>query len=437
MIAKTQPKAKRTPAVKKPKSIKFSKINYTTNADDRVFPSEQKIGDFYKYGLYNDYPEFLIYLYNNSSIHNTCVNAVVDGIIGEGLVCSEGHSKILDHANEEESWNNIFKKIALDFKLYGGFALEVIWSKDRSRIAEVYHIDFSWLRAKEKTELGKIPGYYISDEWAEKYKYGIGGGVYNKFQSAGLNVELPYLPTFNPKKRFVEPKQLWVYNPYRPGQKYYPLPDYAGAIRTVEVDIETDNFHANNLKNGLTPSIAITTFLNADPDQRNEIEAMLRNQYAGTNNAGSLMYIDVDSPENAPKIEPIQSNGTDEYYMNLNDMVQQKILTAHRITSPMILGIKTEGQLGGRNEVIDAYLLFTNTVLRPYQQVLAQCIEDLLNEQYPTEAGKFSIGVKQLQLFEDGTTKDDVVTGIDAEVGEDKDLEREIQQTEAINEIGL
>ena len=108
-------------------------------------------------------------MFNNSAINNTAIHATVDAIVGEGLVCSQ--TNLLDEANSEgESWNDIFKKISLDYKLYGGFTLEVIWSKDRSRIAEVYHIDFSWLRAKEKNERGKIPGYYISDEWAEKYR---------------------------------------------------------------------------------------------------------------------------------------------------------------------------------------------------------------------------------------------------------------------------
>jgi hypothetical protein len=144
--------------------------------------------------------------------------------------------------------------------------------------------------------------------------------------------------------------------------------------------------------------------------------------------------MDVDSPENAPKIEPIQSNGTDEYYLQLNNMVQQKILTAHRITSPMILGIKTEGQLGGRTEVTDAYLLFTNTVLRPMQQTLVQCVEDMLHYQYPT-AENFSVGVQQLNLYNDGSTETDVVTGIEAEVGEDKQLESEIEQTDIKNNI--
>lgn len=94
----------------------------------------------------------------------------------------------------------------------------------------------------------------------------------------------------------------------------------------------------------------------------------------------------------------------------------------------MILGIKTEGQLGGRQETIDAYLLFTNTVLRPYQQTLTQCVEDILHYQYP--GTEFSVGIQQLNLYNDGSVKTDVITSIDAEVGEDKQLETEIQQTD-------
>jgi hypothetical protein len=152
---------------------------------------------------------------------------------------------------------------------------------------------------------------------------------------------------------------------------------------------------------------------------------MLQLQYAGTNNAGNLMYIDVDSPENAPKVEPIPQNGADGYYTTINDMVTQKILTAHRITSPMILGIKTAGQLGGRDEVTDAYLLLVNTVIRPFQQNILQVIEDLLEFMYPEL--DITVGVQQLKLFTDGSEDVDVVTSIDAEVGDDAELEAEIE----------
>ena len=391
--------------------LKFANIN--KEGSNRVNILEKKTDQYIKFGQYNSFPNDLIELYNNSSIHNTCINAIVDGIVGEGLTADPEY--VLNRANtSDESWNDVFKKVATDYKLYGGFAMEVIWNKSRTRIAEVYHIDFSWLRAKEKNYRGQIPGYYISDEWNENYRYG----------QAPIN-DMPYLPVFNPNTKLEEPKQIYVFNPYRPGQKYYPLPDYVGALRVIDLDTEVDNFHINNIMNGLAPSLMVTTFTNANEEEREAIERMLKLQYSGTNNAGNLMYIDVDSPENAPKIEPIPQNGADGYYTTINDMVTQKILTAHRITSPMILGIKTSGQLGGRDEVIDAYLLLVNTVIRPFQQNILQVIEDLLEYMYPEE--EITVGVQQLKLFNDGEEDIDVVTSIDAEVGEDSELEADIE----------
>ena len=394
--------------------LKFSNIQKATT--DRVYIQEEKGKDFVKFGQYNSFPEELIELYNNSSIHNTCVNAIVDGIVGEGLVAEPDY--VLEKANRDgETWNNIFKKVAQDYKLYGGFSLEVIWNKARTAIAEVYHIDYSFLRAKEKDYRGKIPGYYISDSWATDYRY------------TGKSVsDLPCLPVYNPHTNLDEPRQVYVYNPYRPGMKYYPLPDYVGALRVIDLDTEVDNFHINNIKNGLAPSLSITTFTNADEEEREAIERMLQLQYAGSSNAGSLMYMDVDSPENAPIITPIPQNGADDYYYNVNEMVVQEILTAHRITSPMILGIKTPGQLGGRDEMLDAYLLLLNTVIRPYQQDILYCFETLLNEMFPTE--DITLGIQQLKLFADGEEEYDVVTSTEAEAGDDSELEAEIEQAD-------
>lgn len=394
------------------------KFNFKTikkSFAERVRPTERIMDSkFVKYGEYNDFPNHLIELKNNSSIHGTCINAIVDGIIGEGLVAEPSY--VTDRANPEESWNDVFKRLATDYKLYGGYAMEVVYNKARTKVAAVYHIDFSWLRAAEKDYRGRIPGYYISNEWGDKYKWST--------QQAPKDV--PFLPVYNPNKAMEEPKQLYVYRPYAPGQDYYPLPDYVGALRVINLDEEVDNFHLNNIKNGLAPSLAITTFTNADPDQRQAIEQMLREQYAGTDNAGSLLYMDLDDPANAPVITPIPQNGADGYYTTLSEMVTQKILTAHRITSPMILGIKTPGQLGGREETLDAYLLLVNTVIRPYQQVILSSIEEMLEMMYP-EAGDITVGVQQLKLFQDGEEETDVVTSSDAEIGEDAELETQIE----------
>jgi hypothetical protein len=397
----------------------FKTIPRNNETNGRISFIERKNQFYISFGADNGFPNKLIDLMNYSSIHGTCVNATVDSIIGNGL--TSNMPETLDFANyEKESWNDILKKVAKDLKLFGGFALEIIWSKDRTAIAEVYHIDFSYLRAKEKNFRGKIPGYYIWDEW---------NGI-NSYVNQSLE-DIPFLPSFNPNTKLEEPSQIYVYQAYRPGMRYYPVPDYIGALKVIELDAQVDNFHLNNITNGVVPSIAITTFTNANEEEREAIEIMLRNQYGGTENAGSLIYMDVDSPENAPVITPIDHrNGTDVYYTTINDLVAQKILTAHRITSPMMLGIKTEGQLGGRQEVQDAYLLFTNTVIKPFQQVILDCFDEILKHNFGND---YTLGIQQLNLYSDGEEVVDVVTGTEAEVGEDNQLEADIQRADDVN----
>jgi hypothetical protein len=396
----------------------FKTIPRNNATNGKISLIERKNQFYISFGADNGFPNKLIDLMNYSSIHGTCINATVDSIVGNGL--TSDRPETLDFANfEGESWNDLLKKVAKDLKLFGGFALEVIWSKDRTKIAEVYHIDFSYLRAKEKNFRGKVPGYYIWDEW---------NGI-NSYVNQSLE-DIPFLPVYNPLKKQEEPSQIYVYYDYRPGMKYYPVPDYVGALKVIELDAQIDTFHLNNISNGAVPSLAITTFTNANEEEREAIEIMLRNQYGGAENAGSLIYMDVDSPENSPVITPIASNGTDEYYTTINDLVTQKILTAHRITSPMMLGIKTEGQLGGRTETSEAYLLFTNTVIKPFQQAILDCFDEILKINY---GNNYIIGIQQLNLYSDDEEVVDVVTGQESEVGEDNLLEAQIERADRLN----
>ena len=234
------------------------------------------------------------------------------------------------------------------------------------------------------------------------------------------------MPAFNKSKRDDEPAQLLYHKPYHPLQKYYPLPAYVGALKVVELDTEVDNFHINNIKNGLAPSLAITTFTNGTDEDRRSIENQLRLQYQGSSQAGQMFYMDVDSIENKPIIEPIPQNGADGYYTALNDMVVQKILTAHRITSPMLLGIKTEGQLGGSQEMLDAYTLFLNMVIKPLQQDILSVFEEVLELKYPEL--DIVLGVEQKQILDTGIDEVDVVTSKDTDTADGVELETEINE---------
>ncbi len=377
---------------------------------------------YMKFGADNQYPEYLISLYNQSSIHASCINSIVQAITGDGLVTE--NEEILKRANGEgESWNDIFRKVALDYKLFGGYVLEIIYSRDRSRIAEIYHVDFSHVRAMEKDDRNKIPGFYISNEWKPVWNYNIEQD----------DKKLPQLPIFNLEKRADEPKQLLYHNPYRPGQQYYPLPDYVGGSKVIDLDQEVDNFHISNIKNGLAPSLAITTYTYANDEERQAIENMLRLQYEGTSNAGNMLYMDVADPSLKPDITPIPQNGADDYYTTLNDVVSQKILTSHRITSPMLLGIKSNVGLGSNAEEIEtAYRLFLNTVVLPFQQSILAVFDGLLEFNH----GELTLGVVQKNpLFEyDEVGEEEIVVSQDTDVQDEADLENQIDNDAPITE---
>ena len=161
--------------------------------------------------------------------------------------------------------------------------------------------------------------------------------------------------------------------------------------------------------------------MNGTTEDVENVEAMLRANYGGSENAGALLYMDVDSPENKPDITPIPQNGADGYYTSINDMSVQQILTAHRITSPMLLGIKTEGQLGGRSELIDARILFEHNVIEPIQQNILRQLEGILQVNYPG----IILGVDTKTLYEDGEVEEDVTTSVEVTDSEAEQVERE------------
>ena len=388
---------------------KYREEMYPTS---KVFEDDK--GKIVYYGERNDFPHYVTELYNKSSINATAINAITDGIVAGGLTTED--TSVLDRANRDgESWNDIFKKVALDRALFGGYALEVIWSNDRTKITDVYHIDFSYIRAHRMNERGIIPGYFVSSEFENKGRLRV------------KDDDVLYIPKFSKVNR-ESPSQIYYFNPYRPGMRYYPLPDYNAGLNIISLDAEIDNFHKNNIKNGLAPSLSITTFTNADNEDREVIERQLREAYAGSDNAGSLIYMDVANKDEAPIITPIPQNGADGYYTTVNDMVLQKILTAHRIVSPMLLGIRTEGQLGGRTELLESQALFVANVIKPKQSDILTTFEEIFKVNGYTEP----IGIESIRIFEDGEEVD-VTTSIEAESGDDSELEKEIEQKENQN----
>lgn len=343
-------------------------INVNLSQVDLPTFNEQRNLDWVKYGSDNLFPNKLQELSNRSALHNAIISSKVDNACGIGVTYSdEEHKKtemFIASVNGLESLEDFIRKISYDYILYGGYAINVIWSKDHKSIAEIHHIDFSKIRCGKQNERGEIETYWYSKDWA------------NYRKSEYEPQEIPAF-SFDIKKRKAASQLMYV-KEYRPGADYYPLPSYVGALAYIEIDTEIANFHLAHIKNGMQPSIMIN-FNNGIPttEERKKIERQIESKYNGTDNAGKFILTFSDDKDKAPTVTTLTPSQLDKQFIQLQDTVLQNILSGHKVVSPMIVGIKTEGQLGGANELENAFNIYTNTVIRPIQEIVLRSINTI------------------------------------------------------------
>jgi predicted transcriptional regulator len=336
----------------------FQRINFHDNKLP-VF-KENKAKGFVTFGADNLYPDFLVELFNKSPKHNAIVSAKASYIAGIGTdVFGQNTTDIakaeakLKNINAYETYEELKAKIAYDAELFNGFAVEVIWNKAKTAPSEYYHIPFKDVRKGLEGE------YVYCADWTD------------------TKAEKIHYQPYNPITR--ESKQLYYCQFYRPGEGTYPLPDYVGALKYIEVDTEISNYYLNSIKNGFTAQTHIQLFKGIPtPEEARATARRFKENYQGTDNAGGLIIQYNDPTEKESVISNLQPSDFDKQFDLLNKTVQQEIFVAHKVNSPMLFGVRVEGQLGGRTELIEAYEMFHHAYIEPRQQKIDDVFSYLL-----------------------------------------------------------
>jgi hypothetical protein len=312
---------------------------------------ENRSGKYITYGFANEYPYYLLDNYRRSSKHNAIVNGKVNYIMGGGWQAGDDLTveqqarfiKFFDGMSSTEDLNDITEKLVLDLELFNGFAVAVTWSK-LGTIAKMEHVPFEKIRVDKEEKMFQVADWYNDD-------------MMQLFPKVG---DIEKIPAFDPDNRLG--KQLFYYRVYAAGVKHYPLPEYIGGNAWIEADVQVANFHNNNLRNNFWGGYLIN-FNNGipTPEEQGDIERQIKRKFSGTDNAGRFVVTFNDDAAKAPTLEPLTPSDMDKQFEILNKAIQQEIFIAHRVTNPMLFGVKTEGQLGGRNELVEAYELFKAT----------------------------------------------------------------------------
>jgi hypothetical protein len=319
-------------------------------------------------GYYNNYPGYLLYLFNRSSKHNAFINGKVLYICGAGVGFDSTDLSIQDIAlandflNKEntnfDTLKDIVKKCVLDKKLFGGYYLEVIWNKAGNNF-ELLHFPYNNLRKAKDAD-----GYWYSKDWSKQ-------------KQSPEETDLEYIPLFDPEKP--TGRQIFVSKEYRPDLDAYPLPDYVASAVYAEVDVELSNYRLNAIKSAFNAG-TILNFSNGRPteEEKEEIEARLKEKFTGTDRANSLLITFSGNKDSAPTIEHLTPQNVDAQLTDLNDQVIQELIIGHHIPNPMLVGIKTAGELGTKDQINDSYELYKITYIIPNQKEIEKDFNYLL-----------------------------------------------------------
>jgi hypothetical protein len=327
--------------------------------EERSYAETPSSMGYVNYGEDNLYPQYLIDLFQSSATHNALCTSIAYMLFGDGVQATE-----LDARLKAQEWglDEELRKACLDLKIQGGFALEVVYSIDRTTIAKVRHCPFENIRSGDVNDDEVVEHYYYSKDWSDK------------------KCEPEMVCAFDPAKAVESPHQILYVKPFSPGSYFYPKPDYIGSVNYIELDKEIGVYHINNIKNGLAPSFTIH-FKNGVPaqEERRRIRNDIERQLAGATNAGKFIVTYSDSPDRKPDFEPFPLSDADKQYQFLSEEVVAKIMVGHRVTSPMMFGVMVGGKLGGGTELATAETIFKDDVITPYQRIITDALEELFN----------------------------------------------------------
>jgi DNA-binding Lrp family transcriptional regulator len=317
---------------------------------------EKRGKGYIEFGEKNDYPNYLLALYNKSAKHNAIVKGKVNYIIGNGWKSDEADpvaDQFIAQPNQFESLNDLTRKVSIDIEIFGGAYLEVIWSLTGGQLTDVLHIDYTKIRSNaDNTQ------FWYKKDWNERKD------------------ELIPMMAFNTKVR--QGKQILYIKEYRPGLDTYALPGYMGALNYIESDIEVSRHVLGNAQTGFSASKLIT-LPNGEPspDEKRNIERRFTDRFSGSDGKKFILSFTTD-PARKPIIEDLgASDITKEDFTRVDLIIQNNLFAGHQITSPSLFGIAEPGQLGSRTQMRDSYEIFKNTYVNDKQQFLESIFNEL------------------------------------------------------------
>ena len=333
--------------------IKMTSLSFRK---DFMLPEEEKdrqLG-FVKWGKKNDYPYFLIDLYNGSAWHQGIIKTKTFYIAGNGLEAVSGNmDEFIRNQYSAFDMNEIAEQMAFDFEMFGGFCVKGTWNREGTRVALWEYLDVDRIRMSEDEKM-----YYISDDWSA-------------MQQSSEKTNLRMFPALDENNR-VGQFVLYYKEPAKKSRKekgIYPKPTYQGGLTAIQTDVDIAKFHMYELQNGFKSGTLIN-MPSGFPESSEELRRItdsIKGRTQSVEDAGEIIITFSDGADLAPSVQQLNGNDLDKRYSVTAQSVQQNILVAHSVTAPTLFGVIQTGSFNAA-ESADLFEIFKTTYVSARQK---------------------------------------------------------------------
>ena len=328
-----------------------------------VLPTEKVTNrDFVEWGKGNNYPGYLLDLYNNVTTLRSIINGNIDFVTGDDVSILPLGERFADGImnTRGDLITDIVRDLAKDYNLYGGFALQIIRDHNGD-VAEIYYIDMRFIRSNKENDV-----FYYNEHWEKGGRKDV--IIYPKFLR---NLDWASL-TDEERDRHAS-SILFVKNVHT---QVYPAPMYAASVLSCEIEKAISQYHWNSLNNNFCPDIIIN-FNNGDPGDeiKEEIVSDLEEKFSGYQNGKRFMVSFNKDRMSAVTIDAIKTDDFSERYKALEESCRRQIFAAFR-AQPLLFGLNSDVSTGfSTDEFEQSFKLYNRTQIRPSQRLIADAFD--------------------------------------------------------------
>jgi len=323
---------------------------------------ENKSKNWVLNGKNNEFYQYIIDRYNGSPTNSAVLNSYIDLMLGNGLASKNNNISSWIKVKQVLS-NADLRKLISDFIIFNECAFHIVKAKNGKDLAAIYHIPIQNIAPSIVNENYEIDSYWFSRNWSKQ------------------NTNIPEMfPAFGYEDK--DSEHVYKLKPYKAGKEYFADPDYLSGLPYCEMEEEISNYYISHIKNGLSFGyiVNVPNGKSLSEEEQDEIQRNIENKLAGSSNAGKFILSFNDSDGQKTEVEVVQLNDSHKQWEYLTAEARQQIMTAHRVVSPMLFGIKDGSGFGNNADELDtAEAQLYKRIIQPKQKTFLEDLDEILN----------------------------------------------------------